>query len=91
MNTICQNEVEYYFLLCRLQINLFCASGKLACYTTAVSVLLRERDFRKTKMVVEDEEVSRNLCSDLTQYVFFEEVDLEAIILGGKFGQGNWL
>lgn len=31
-------------------------------------------------MVVEDEEVSRNLCNYLSQYVFFKEVDLEAIL-----------
>lgn len=47
------------FLLCRLEINLFCASGKSACYTTTVNVLLGKRSFGKTKMVVEDGEVSR--------------------------------
>lgn len=61
MNIICQNEEEYYFLLCRFQVNLFCASEKLARCTTAVNVLLGKRCFGKTKMVVEDEEVSRNL------------------------------
>lgn len=72
MNTICQNEGEYYCLLCRPQVNLFFASGKLACYTTSVNVLLGKRSFGKTKMVIEDEEISRSLCNYLSQYVFFQ-------------------
>lgn len=86
MNTICQNEGEYYFLLCKRHINLFCASGKLACYTTAVSVLLGERNFGKTKMVVEEKEVSRNLCNDLSQsqYIFFQRSGPGSYYLGGQ-------
>lgn len=49
MNTICQNEGEYYFLLCRFQVNLFCASEKLAWCTTAVNVLLGKKKFWKNQ------------------------------------------
>lgn len=84
MNTICQNEGEYYFLLCRLQVNLFCASGKLAYYTTTVNVFLGKTSFGKTKMVIEDEEISRNLCNYLSQYVFFQRSGPGSYYLGGQ-------